>query len=166
MLVRSRPTPFSSFFAEQAPPVAAFLRGMLPRDAVEECLQETFLAALSAYDGFDGANPRAWVLTIARRKAIDAHRARARRPQLDPESDVEVATASQGSPETELEGEIWIEVAALPEKQRAALVLRYALDLRHREIGAALGCSEAAARRSVHEGLSRLRQTRLEEAVR
>jgi RNA polymerase sigma factor (sigma-70 family) len=51
-------------------------------------------------------------------------------------------------------------VAALPEKQRSALVLRYGLDLAHREIGAVLGCSEAAARRSVHEGIAKLRASR------
>jgi RNA polymerase sigma factor (sigma-70 family) len=49
-------------------------------------------------------------------------------------------------------------VAALPEKQRAAVTLRFVADLSHREIGAVLDCSDAAARRSVHEGLKRLRE--------
>jgi DNA-directed RNA polymerase specialized sigma24 family protein len=40
---------------------------------------------------------------------------------------------------------------------RAAVTLRFVGDLSHREIGRALGCSEAAARRSLHEGLERLR---------
>ena len=62
-----------------------------------------------------------------------------------------------------LSDEIWAEVAGLPDKQRAALVLRYALDLPHREIGAVLDCSEAAARRSLHEGISKLRESRAEE---
>ena len=49
---------------------------MLGHHEAEECLQETFIAALRAYDRFDGEDPRAWVLTIARRKAIDSRRAR------------------------------------------------------------------------------------------
>ena len=71
------PPPFSLLFREQAPAVARLLATLVPREEVEELVQETFLAALRGYDDFDGARPRAWVLTIARRKAIDEHRARA-----------------------------------------------------------------------------------------
>lgn len=56
------------------------------------------------------------------------------------------------------DGAIWNAVAALPPKQRAAVTLRFASDLPHEEIAAALGCSPAAARRSLHEGLKRLRK--------
>jgi len=59
----------------------------------------------------------------------------------------------------ELSGDgVWGRVADLPPKQRAALLLRFAGDLSHREVAAALGCSEEAARRSAHEGLKRLRE--------
>jgi len=155
-----RPLPFSRFFAEQSPAVASFLRGMLGYHEAEECLQETFIAALRAYDRFDGNDPRAWVLAIARRKAIDSHRAGRRRPQPSDEADALAATPDPG-----LDAEIWAEVSALPEKQRAALLLRYALDLRYREIGAVLGCSEPAARRSAHEGISKLRNRREQKEV-
>ena len=53
---------------------------------------------------------------------------------------------------------IWAVVGALPPKQRAAVDLRYASDLPHAEIAAALGCSPEAARRSLHEGIKRLRK--------
>ena len=53
---------------------------------------------------------------------------------------------------------IWAAVGALPPKQRAAVTLRYACDLPHAEIAAALGCSPEAARRSLHEGIKRLRK--------
>jgi len=36
-------------------------------------------------------------------------------------------------------------------------VLRFVGDLPHREIASAIGCSEDAARRSLHEGLKKLR---------
>jgi RNA polymerase sigma factor (sigma-70 family) len=147
------PLPFQALIEAHAAAVAAFLRGMLPADDVDDVLQETLVAALCAYSRFDGANPRAWLLTIARRKAIDEHRARARRPDHLPEPDA-IASADGRD---ERDGELWGRVAALPPKQRAAIVLRFALDLRYREVGAALGCSEAAARRSVHEGVRALR---------
>jgi DNA-directed RNA polymerase specialized sigma24 family protein len=38
------------------------------------------------------------------------------------------------------------------------VVLRYLADLPHRDIAAAIGCSEEAARRSLHEGLAKLRK--------
>ena len=157
-----RPIPFHRFCAEQAPVVAGFLRGMVGAGEAEECLQETFIAALGAYERFDGRNPRAWILAIARRKALDAHRAGARRPA--PLGGADQLIAAPTPPDT-FGAEIWAEVAALPAKQRAAIVLRYGLDLRHREIGEVLGCSEDAARRSLHEGITKLRVNRTEEAA-
>ena len=56
--------------------------------------------------------------------------------------------------------EIWAAVAELPPGQRAAVVLRFAVDLRYRDVGEALGTSEEGARRNVHEGLKKLRGAR------
>ena len=158
--------PFQSIVDAHARAVAAFLRGMLDPEDADDALQETFLAALRAYPRFDGANPRAWLLTIARRKAIDEHRSAARRPQALAEPD---AVAAPGGAGQDADG-LWAAVGELPPKQRAAVVLRFAVDLRYREIGLAMDCSEAAARRSVHEGLKSLRTKSeangLEEALR
>lgn len=153
MAEASTPAPFQALIDAHAGAVAAFLRGIVPADDVDDVLQETLVAALGAYPRFDGANPRAWLLTIARRKAVDEHRSRARRPDRLAEPD---AVAAAGGRD-QRGGELWSRVAALPPKQRAAIVLRFALDLRYREVGAALGCSEEAARRSVHEGVRTLR---------
>jgi len=49
-------------------------------------------------------------------------------------------------------------VGVLPPRQRSAVALRYVADLPHRDIAAAIGCSEDAARRSLHEGLKKLRE--------
>ena len=157
-MTESRPLPpFQELIDAHASTVAAFLRGMLPAHAADDAIQETFVAALRAYPGFDGTNPRAWLLTIARRKAIDEYRASARRPGSLAEPDA-IASADPQEDEGELDGTaLWAAVAELPPKQRAAIVLRFALDLRYREVGEAIGCSEAAARRSVHEGVRSLR---------
>ena len=53
---------------------------------------------------------------------------------------------------------LWGAVHGLPERQRAAVLLRFLADLPHRDIAAAIGCSEQAARRSLHEGLVKLRK--------
>ncbi len=164
-----RPTrlpPFQTLVDDHAAAVAAYLRGMLGATDAEDAVQETYLAALRAYPGFDGAHPRAWLMTIARRKAVDLARSRARRPDALAEPDGLPAAEGAG-PLDGLGGSgLWRRVAALPPKQREALLLRFGADLRYREIGIAMGCSEAAARRSVHEGLTKLRKsTRAREEV-
>jgi RNA polymerase sigma factor (sigma-70 family) len=150
--------PFQRFLDQHRGPVLAFLRAMVGPNDAEDCFQETFIAALRAYDRMDGRHPRAWVMTIARRKAIDHHRARARRPE--PREHVsETAVAADGAGGLgDLDGEVWTAVAGLSETQRTAIALRYAGDLAYREIAAALDCSEEAARRRVADGLQALRQ--------
>ena len=93
-------------------------------------------------------------MTIAHRKAIDHHRAKGRGSV--PVAEVAEVAVEDGfaAPDERL----WAAVGALPPKQRAAVALRYGSDLPHAEIGAALGCSAEAARRSLHEGLKRLRK--------
>lgn len=150
--------PFQALVEAHAVAVARFLRGMLAPDDVDDVLQETLLAALRAYPRFDGSNPRAWLLKIARNKAIDEHRADGRRPEQLIEPDSQPGRALTVAI-VDADADLWSAVARLPEKQRAALVLRFALDLRYREIGEAIGCSEAAARRSVHEAIKRLRDS-------
>lgn len=111
------------------------------------------MAALKAWPKLrKGSNERAWVMTIAHRKAMDHHRARVRRPvPVEDLPEVAVHDAPLADVET------WERVRALPPKMKAAVLLRYAGDLTHAEVAVALGCSEEAARRSAHEGLKRLR---------
>ncbi len=145
--------PFQRFLDEHRGPVLAFLRAMVGHHDADDCFQETFMSALRNYESLDGQNPRAWVLTIARNKAIDHYRARERRA-------VPVANVpEQPAPEEpDHNDELWQAVAGLPERQRAAVALRFAGDLRFREVGEAIDCSEEAARRNVHDGLKNLRK--------
>jgi RNA polymerase sigma factor (sigma-70 family) len=145
--------PFQRFLDVHREPVFRFLVASVGRDAADDCFQETFLAAMRAYPRLrEDSNLRAWVLTIAHRKALDHHRARAR--GAVPVEDVPETAVLDDEP---ADNETWTRVRDLPPKQRAAVLLRYAGDLSHREVAVALGCSEEAARRSAHEGLKRLR---------
>ena len=149
--------PFQRFLDDQQQPVYRFLVAAVGRDAADDCFQETFLAALAAYPRLrPDSNLRAWVLTIAQHKATDHHRARQRAPV--PVADPEPAQTAPGPDAAAGDEEVWAAVRTLPDKQRAAILLRYAGDLPHREVAAILGCSEEAARRSAHEGLKRLRR--------
>ena len=145
--------PFQTLIDEHAGEVMAVCRGAVGRVDADDCFQETFLAALRAYPKLgDAGNLRGWLITIAHRKAIDHHRARGRRAVPGSRVAEEAVTGPEPG------GEIWPAVGALPPKQRAAVTLRYACDLPHAEIAAALGCSPEAARRSLHEGIKRLRK--------
>src|SRR5947209_1568710 len=79
--------PFQRFLDAHRDLVWRFLVRAVGHTEAEDCFQETFIAALRAYPRVRAdSNLRAWVLTIAHRKALDAHRARARRalPVADP----------------------------------------------------------------------------------
>ena len=120
----------------------------------DDCFQETWIAALRAYPRLRRAdNLRAWLYRIAGNKAIDAHRARARRP-------VPVAAVPEGgsSPGTDAEEpELWNALRELPHKQRTAVYCRAVLGMPYGELAELLESSQDAARRNVHEGLKRLR---------
>jgi RNA polymerase sigma factor (sigma-70 family) len=148
------PPPFQTFLERHRDAVYRFLVFSVGPDAADDCLQETFVAALRAYPRLeDGSNLRAWVLTIAHRKAIDAHRARSRRPVPVPD------LPDRPAPQVKLpDPGLWEAVGKLPPKQRAAIVLRFVSDLPFREVGRILDSSEAAARQNVREGLAHLRK--------
>jgi RNA polymerase sigma factor (sigma-70 family) len=151
------PPPFQRLLDEHRDTVWRFLVASAGRSEADDCFQETFLAALRAYPRLPAsADHRAWLLTIAHRKAIDAHRARSRRPRpVHAEAQAErPGPAAAGNPDDDL----WDAVRALPHKQRAAVVLRYVGDLKHGETAQVLGGTEQAARQNLHEALTKLRK--------
>src|SRR5947209_10870428 len=69
--------PFQRFLDAHRDLVWRFLVRAVGHTEAEDCFQETFIAALRAYPRVRAdSNLRAWVLTIAHRKALDSHRAR------------------------------------------------------------------------------------------
>jgi RNA polymerase sigma factor (sigma-70 family) len=147
--------PFEQVIEEHGRAVLRFCAAHAGAERAEDVFQETMLAALRAYDRVREADAiRSWLFAIASRKAVDAHRARARSPE--PVADLE---ALAGAEDAELPDDgIWREVRSLPDKQRTAVALRYLADLSHGEIAGIMGTSEDAARRNVFEGLTRLRE--------
>ena len=90
--------------------------------AAEDAFQETFLRALRGYDTLrHGRYLRAWVFTIATRVAADE--GRKRRPEPVGELDRETAD------DRPVYAQIEHLADELPDKERAAVVLRYGYDL-------------------------------------
>jgi RNA polymerase sigma factor (sigma-70 family) len=153
--------PFQHLLDAHARDVHRFLIAMLGPVEADDVYQETWLAALRAYPGLtDTSNLKGWLFTVAHRKGIDHFRARARRatPVGEP-ADLPQAPAADGVAGVADE-DLWAAVAALPDKQRTALALRFIADSAYAEIATAMEISEPAARRNVHEGLKRLREER------
>ena len=147
--------PFETLIDAHAHELHRFLVGCVGPTEAEDCLQETFMSALRAYPRLRHAdNLRAWLYTIAQRKATDAIRRVARRPTRDLEG---IDPGAPSAPEP-LDDGLWRRVRELPAKQRAAVTHRFVLDLAYAEIGARMGTSEEAARQNVSAGLQRLRR--------
>jgi RNA polymerase sigma factor, sigma-70 family len=149
--------PFESVVAEHGEVVLRVCRAVLgPHDA-EDAWSETFLAALRAYPRLrPDSDVRAWLITIAHRKAIDGYRAQRRAPLPVERLAHEPAVAAVDEiPDAALLGA----VDRLPPKQRQVVAYRYLADLSYPEIAAIVGGSEAAARRSAADGIATLRRT-------
>jgi RNA polymerase sigma factor (sigma-70 family) len=156
--VSAKQPPFQRFLDDHRDAVWRYLVASVGREQADDCFQETFLAALRAYPRLrPGSNHRAWVLTIAHNKVIDALRAKARAP-LPTDTVPETAAEARLDAGATLDGEVWASVHELPARQRAAVLLRFVGDLTHSDVAATLGCSEEAARRSLHEGMTKLRK--------
>ena len=145
--------PFQRLLDDHSTTVLRFLVASVGPVDADDCFQETVLSALRAYPPRHRDNLRGWLLTIAHRKALDHHRARARNAVP-----VEDLDAGHTTPRPPGDDGLWDAVHALPPKQRGAVLLRFVGDLSHREIATALGSSEEAARRALADGLAKLRK--------
>lgn len=155
--------PFENVVAEHGRTILRVCRAALGTTDADDAWSETFLAALQAYPALPvDANVEAWLVTIAKRKAIDVLRMRSRLPLLVGDVDaVDDAAVVSEPPVAELptaeSAELWRAVAALPTKQRLCVSYHYWLGLPHPEVAALVGGTAEAARRATSDGVSHLR---------
>jgi len=136
-----------------------------PADA-EDALQDTFLRAYRAYAStVKHTNHLAWLYRIAtnvaRTRQKQAGRAAARTTALDPELVAAGPSVAEQYDQAQTLTAVAAAVAALPEQQRAALILRKYQALDYAAIAAVLNCTAAAARANVYQALKKLRQLEL-----
>ena len=132
-------------------------------DTAQDVVQNTFLKAFRALDGFRGdASFHTWLLTITANEARGTLRksGRIRETTLDDAGPIrseemgpaEAVVISQESARARRMME------RLPEKQRMSLSLRIDEGLSFKEIGEVIGSSEGAARVNYFHGIRRLRE--------
>lgn len=135
--------PFEQVVAAHGAAVLRVCRALLPAVDAEDAAADALLAALEAYPRLrPDSDVRAWLVTIAHRKALDVLRRQAR--HAFPVAEVPERPYG-GEPQTR-DGALWAAVRTLPDKQRHAVAYRYAADLAYADVARLLGGSEAAAR--------------------
>lgn len=155
--------PFDQVVREHGGLVLRACRAVVGPDDAEDVWSETFIAALRAYpDLRPDSNMAAWLVTIARRKGVDALRARGRRPVPVAEVPEEAKGEHAGADEA-LAPEVWRLVADLPTKQRHVITYRYLGGLNYAQIADLVGGTDIAARRAAADGLRSLRARLAEE---
>ena len=150
-------TVFSELFQAHSRDVyrfALFLSG--DHDLAEDIVSETFIRVWHARDRLDLTTVKACLLAIARNLFLDGRRRAARRTALvdehvDPRPGPEQAISSRDELQAVLTA-----LQALPEIDRAAVLLRAEEGLSYDEIGALLGLTPIAARVKVHRARAKL----------
>ena len=147
-----------ALYAEVAGHALAVAMRILGRmDEAEDVLQETFVDAWRTRARFDArrGSPAAWVLNIARSRALDRLRQNGNRSRFEREAAVEAPAATEASDpiaRTELEAVLGL----LSASQRQVLLLAYFDGLTQSEIALRIGMPLGTVKTHARRGLERL----------
>lgn len=157
-------------YDELAPRVYGLARSILrdSRDA-EEVVSDTFVQAWRNAASFDPARGTlgAWLIAIARSRALDRRRSGRRRERIRDREERRIAsfTTAEGAENpseaavsrAEVAGTVGPALAALPPEQRRAIELAYLGGLTHREIAEALNVPLGTVKTRIRSGMQALR---------
>jgi RNA polymerase sigma factor (sigma-70 family) len=148
--------PFDELVRDHGAVVMRVCRSLLTPADADDAWSETFLSALRAYPRLrPDSDERAWLVTIAHRRALDQLRAAGRRAV--PAGDLPDVATTAPEPEPD-DGVLRAALGELSDAQREAVVLHHVAGVPHTEVAAALGISAAAARRRAADGIAALRR--------
>ena len=121
-------------------------------DDARDALHNTMAKAWEALRRDEPDVPlRAWLFRIAHNEALSILRGRRVDGALDETHAMSASTVEEAFDLRQRLAELWSDLAALPERQRSALVLRELCGLGHDEIAAILAVSSATARQTIYE---------------
>ncbi|HEX8959570.1 MAG TPA: RNA polymerase sigma factor, partial [Solirubrobacterales bacterium] len=129
-----------------------------PQDA-QDALQNTMVKVLRALPGEKRhIQLKPWLYRIARNEAVETVRRRRDSVELEPEHAVSMGGVAETAETRERLRGLIADLEELPDRQRAALVMRELADLGFAQIGEAFETSAAVARQTVYEARLSLRQ--------
>lgn len=144
-------------YAGLGPLVLSYLRRYIPPADAEDVLQQVFLEVWRSSARYDASRSlEAWVLGIARHRAIDHLR---RRRDVVPISDLHELVGDDGRDTVDRfvwAAEVRGALQLLPAEQREALELAYFSDCTQREISVRLGVPLGTVKARMARGMRRL----------
>jgi len=158
---------FAGFYHKHAGRLFAIILAIVQdRSAAEDVAQEAFLQIWKQASQYNEevANSMAWATTIAKNKAIDHVRARARRPVLSPEPELgsenavpAPGEASDRATAQELATAVTQALSTLPAEQRQAIEMAFIAGMSQSEIAEALSTPLGTIKARIRRGMFRLR---------
>ncbi len=146
---------FEALVREHGPAVFGILvRFVRDRAAAEDLYQEVFLYMWKAFSRLDpDRDAGAYLRTIAIHRAIDHERRAAARPRHEVGVDLNLWPGR----ETKRRGDFEDEIAALPGREREAILLYYQAGLSVAEIGSAFGVAAGTVKSWLFRARARLK---------
>src|SRR5215467_9499717 len=152
----------SALVARHGAALARFAVASGERNEVDELVQDTFVRAFNSLDGFRGESSfRTWLFTIERRLLVDRRRAEKRRRDRVEIQEDDASTeydALDSVVATETERRMRQAVNRLSPTQKEVFTLRVAEGLSYKEIAAAVGTTEGAARVHYHNAMRAVKE--------
>ena len=148
---------FTQTYDEQLPRVYGFVAyRVVTRADAEDLTQQTFERALAHWSDYDSrrASIATWLIAIARNLVIDHHRRAGSRSETVPLHELaasELPRSAGVDADLGLSPELAVALAALGERERELIALRFGADLSGPEIAALTGLELA----NVHQIISR-----------
>lgn len=153
---------FAAIFRDVQPALLRYLSVLAP-EAHEDVAGDTWLQVVAGLTNFRGDERafRAWLFTIARHRATDWGRARARRRALPYQpADADTGPTTPDAADVALERmatrEVLAAIATLPRDQAEIIVLRVVAGLDAPTVARLVGKTPGAVRVAAHRGLRRL----------
>src|SRR2546423_5664010 len=143
---------FGRLYEMYAPLVHGVLLARVPRDEVDDLVQDIFLHALRKLHTL--RNPLAfgpWIAMIARNRAMDFHRASRDTVEVDEHTAV-------AKPLNRTAKDVLDLIRELPDAYRETLVLRFVEGMTGPEIASRVGLTPASVRVNLHRGMKLLRE--------
>lgn len=154
-------------YSQRAQQVAYFVTR--DRDLAEDAVQDAFVRVCDRIASYDATRPFApWFLRIVANTAIDAAARRDRHRGTPNSSEDQIRSILESLPDhgvgpevslerSELRNRVWDALGELPPKQRAAILMRYYLDMSEVEIAHQLEIPQGTVKSRLHTARVRLK---------
>ena len=143
---------FARLYEMYAPLVHGILLARVPRDEVDDLVQDIFLHAMRKLHTLrEAAAFGPWIAMIARNRAMDFHRTSRDMVEVDEHTAV-------AKPLNRTAKEVLDLIRQLPDAYRETLVLRFVEGMTGPEIARRTGLTSASVRVNLHRGVKMLRE--------